>query len=235
MNYLTFLSFLKQSDESFKSLCRRTYIENQKVISVKKESTAIKNLKKIIDAVFKISAKKGFSAMTMRDLSNHTGLSMGAMYTYFKSKDELLNIMLRQGMSMVSRVLESIVKLHAEPELQLEAVIKAHIYLSEKERSWFYFMFMEAKNLTPKDWKAVKNAEYYTEKILVDILQAGAKSGVFHDRNHVITASIIKAMQQEWYLKRWKYSSRDITVDDYSDYVLGFVKSFCWKNNGGQS
>jgi AcrR family transcriptional regulator len=231
---MAFLSFLEQSDESFKSVCRRTYVENQRVISVKKESTAIKNLKKILDAVFYISVKKGFTAMTMRDLSNHTGLSMGAMYAYFKSKDDLLNIILTQGMSMISRVLENIMKLHADPQLQLEAVIKAHIYLSEKERSWFYFMFMEAKKLSPKDLKAVKNAEYYTEKILVDILQAGAKSGVFNDQNHVMTASIIKAMQQEWYLKRWKYSSRDITVDAYTDYVLGFVKSFCWKNNGGQ-
>ena len=40
-------------------------------------------------------------------------------------------------------------------------------------------------------------------------------------------ASIIKAMQQDWYLKRWKYGKRNISVDDYSDYVLEIVDNFC--------
>jgi aminoglycoside phosphotransferase (APT) family kinase protein/AcrR family transcriptional regulator len=234
MNYKAFLSFLEQSDELRESACRRVYIENQEKISIKKERTAIKNLKKILDAVFEISLKKGFSAMTMRELSNQAGLSLGALYPYFKSKDELLNIILKQGMSMVSRVLESVIQLHTHPSLQLEAVIKAHLYLSEKERPWFYFMFMEAKNLKQDQWKAVMDAELYTEKVIVDILQAGAESGVFKDQNHVLTACIIKSMQQEWYLKRWKYVHRNMTVDAYAEYVLGFVKSFCWKNNGEQ-
>ncbi|PAW91698.1 hypothetical protein CKQ79_28945, partial [Klebsiella pneumoniae] len=33
--------------------------------------------------------KKGFSATSVREISTRAGISQGAMYTYFKSKDEL--------------------------------------------------------------------------------------------------------------------------------------------------
>ncbi|KPA14997.1 TetR family transcriptional regulator [Candidatus Magnetomorum sp. HK-1] len=227
MNYEAFLIFLDECDETLESSCRRLYRENQKTIKIKKEKTAVKNLKRILDAVFTITYKKGFAAMTMRDLSQESGLSLGALYPYFKSKEELLNIILRQGMSMVARILEIASQKHKDPVLKLESVIKAHLFLSEKARSWFYFMFMESKNLNPSEWETVLKAEFYTEKVLVEILIYGEASGVFKSQNHQLTASIIKAMQQEWYLKRWKYKRRNITVDEYAEYVLEFVRSFC--------
>jgi hypothetical protein len=33
-------------------------------------------------------------------------------------------------------------------------------------------------------------------------------------------------MQQDWYLKRWKYKSRQVGPDEFSEYVTGFVESF---------
>jgi len=227
MNYEKFLTFLNEHEETLESACRRVYFENQETIMIKKEKTAVKNLKKILDAVFKITYEKGFSAMTMRDLSNESGMSLGALYSYFKSKEELLNIILRQGISMVTRVLELVSQMHNEPVSKLEAVIKAHLFLSEKARSWFYFMFMEAKNLNAQECDTVLKAEYHTEKVIVDILKNGEILGDLKKQNHILTASIIKAMQQEWYLKRWKYAKRKITVDEYADYVIKFVRSFC--------
>jgi len=227
MNYKEFQNFLNENDETIDAVYRLVYLENQETIKIKKEKTAVKNLKRIMDAVFTITFEKGFSAMTMRDLSQESGISLGALYPYFKSKEELLNIILRQGVSLVTRILDKISQQYDEPALQLESVIKAHIFLSEMARPWFYLMFMEAKNLNTPECENVLKAEYQTEKVLVEILQEGELSGIFKKQNHLLTASIIKAMQQEWYLKRWKYSRRTITVDEYANFVLEFVRSFC--------
>jgi len=227
MNYDQFLQFLDAHDETMEAAYRQVYLENHETIKIKKEKTAVKNIKRIMEAVFSITYEKGFSAMTMRDLSQETGMSSGALYPYFKSKEDLLYIIYKQGMSMVKRVLEKISQKNKNPEQKLEAVIKAHIFLSELVRSWFYLMFMEAKNIASSQWETVLKAENYTEAILVDILKSGEISGVFKQQNHLMTASIIKAMQQEWYLKRWKYKKRNISVDEYAEYVIEFVRSFC--------
>ncbi|MBU1170706.1 MAG: TetR/AcrR family transcriptional regulator [Proteobacteria bacterium] len=224
---MTYAEFKQKITETKQTICREVYRENQENIRIKKEKTAIKNFEIIFDAVFKISYTKGFQAMSMRDLSRETGLSMGALYGYFKSKDELLEIIQRQGRSMVKGVLVDCIKTVDNPMEKLSTVIKTHIYLSEMVRPWFFFTFMEARNLCEEELKAAQAMESYTEQILVDILELGETKGVFKPKNHRLTASLIKAMQQDWYLKRWKYKKRNITVDEYADYVISCVTSFC--------
>jgi TetR/AcrR family transcriptional regulator, cholesterol catabolism regulator len=41
-----------------------------------------------------------------------------------------------------------------------------------------------------------------------------------------LTASVIKAMVQDWYLKRSKYAGRKISVDQYARFILQLVESF---------
>lgn len=45
---------------------------------------------KLITAAATCFAEKGFSATSVREISNRAGISQGAMYTYFKSKDDLI-------------------------------------------------------------------------------------------------------------------------------------------------
>lgn len=45
---------------------------------------------KLITAAVACFAEKGFSATSVREISTRAGISQGAMYTYFKSKDELI-------------------------------------------------------------------------------------------------------------------------------------------------
>ena len=224
MNYN---QFKKQYADSGGDISRAVFLKNQGVMRIKKEKTAVTNLNKIFAAVFSITFNKGYQAMSMRDLSLKTGMSLGALYAYFPGKDELLAIMQTQARAMVKGTLEEFSNAHKKPLEKLRAVIKAHIFLSELFRPWFYFTFMEARNLTTEGFDAVKSIEEHTQKILSDILVQGEEIGVFKSGNHDLTACMIKAMQQEWYLKRWKYTKQKISVDQFTDHVLEMVEGFC--------
>lgn len=224
MNYN---QFKKQYTASGGDISRAVFLKNQGVMRIKKEKTAVTNLNKIFAAVFSITFNKGYQAMSMRDLSLKTGMSLGALYAYFPGKDELLAIMQTQARAMVKGTLEEFSRAHKDPLEKLRAVIKAHIFLSELFRPWFYFTFMEARNLTTQGFDAIKSIEEHTQKILSDILVQGEEIGVFKSGNHDLTACMIKAMQQEWYLKRWKYTKQKISVDQFTDHVLEMVEGFC--------
>ncbi|MBW2209311.1 MAG: helix-turn-helix transcriptional regulator [Deltaproteobacteria bacterium] len=60
---------------------------------------------KISEATLSLSNEKGFSAMSMRDLSARAGLSMGALYSYFSNKDELLDMIQQQSLRVAAKVL----------------------------------------------------------------------------------------------------------------------------------
>jgi AcrR family transcriptional regulator len=221
-----FAEFKKRFNTSKHNLCREVFLHNKESIKIKNEKRAVENLYKIFNAVFTLSSKKGFQAMTMRDLSREADLSMGALYGYFKNKEDLLHIIQKQGRGMVKNVLAAFEATSDDPVVKLRSVIKAHIYLSEVARPWFFFTFMEARNLSSDEIKEIQQIEAYTEKVIADILANGEEKGVFKKRDHFLTAGIIKSMQQDWYLKRWKYKSRQIGPDQYSDYVVDFVESF---------
>ncbi len=227
ISHMNYPAFKKTISNYTKDFCNEDFLESRKNIRIKKEGTVVKNLEIIFDATLKISNKKGFQAMTMRDLSAEAGLSMGALYSYFSGKEDLLKMLQSQRRSVTKRILEEYVNHETGIADKLRTAISIHLYLSEAMQPWFYFSYMETKNISgPEQAKAIES-ELYTEKIFEKILIDGEKSGIFLRKNHQLTASIIKAMLQDWYLKRWKYAKRNISVEQYAKYLISIVETFC--------
>jgi AcrR family transcriptional regulator len=151
---------------------------------------------------------------------------MGALYSYFSSKEELLEMLQNQRRLITIRILEERIDREADPARRLQVAILTHLYLSEAMQPWFYFSFMEAKNLSRKEKDLAVASERYTEQIFADLIKEGQHQGLFVKRDPLLTAGIIKAMLQDWYLKRSKYVKRRITVDQYAQFVLQFVEAF---------
>jgi len=223
MNYSDFQQMVKVSKQD---ICREIFAENRKTMRIKKEETAVRNLERIFDATLKISNEKGFQAMSMRDLSRETGLSMGALYAYFAGKEALLEMLQSQGRAVIQRILEERINAESRAVSKLRAAVRTHLHLSEAMQPWFYFSYMEAKNLARAQRDKAVAGELYTEKIFADILEQGQEEGVFESRDHLLVASVIKAMLQDWYLKRWKYAKRGISVDQYATFILKLVEAF---------
>ena len=223
MNYA---EFQKQVSLSKQDICREVFAENRKTIRVKKEGTVVKNLERIFNATLKISNKKGFQAMSMRDLSREANLSMGALYSYFSSKEELLEMLQHQRRTITKRILAEHIEAQPHPIAKLNVAIQSHLYLSEVMQPWFYFAYMETKNLSKKQQQEAIASELYTENIFADILDEGQALGIFLIQDRQLTAGLIKSVLQDWYLKRWKYARRKISVDQYAQFVLEFVQAF---------
>jgi AcrR family transcriptional regulator len=223
---MDFSDFQNKISLSKEDICRKAYRENRNSIRVKKEDTVVKNLERIFSATLRISNRKGFQAMSMRDLSRETRLSLGALYSYFPSKEELLAMLQNQRRTITKQILDECIANEAKPAARLRAAILTHLYLSEAMQPWFYFSYMEAKNLSQKEQDLAVASELYTEGLLADIIEEGKDRGDFRTRDALLTASVIKAMLQDWYLKRSKYAKRRIPVEQYAQFVLQFVDTY---------
>ena len=224
---MNFLEFQKNIQHYRKSNAKEAISENRKDIRVKKEKTVAKNLQRIFEATLKIGNKKGFQAMSMRDLSDETGLSMGALYAYFTSKENLLVMLQRNGRDNFQRILEECIEEEASPLENLKKLIKTHIYMSEALQPWFYFTYMEGKNLKKPERKIAVEHELHSDGIISHVLKQGEDEGVFKPRSHRLTAALIKSMLNDWYLKRWKYAKLEVSVDEFAEYVIEVVEAFC--------
>jgi AcrR family transcriptional regulator len=222
---LRFETFKGLVSLSMEDLCRELFLDNRESIKIKKEGVAVKNLVKILDAALTLSNEKGFAAMSLRDLSAKAGLSMGALYTYFSSKEELLQMIQRQSAVVVQVLLDQIEGIE-DPLSKLKRVIQSHLFLSEVMQPWFYFAYMETKNLAKQEHKKAIEAELATEKLLIDIMKEGRDKGDFKAVNMELAGAVIKAMLQDWYLKRWKYARRNVSVEKYAAFVIDLVETY---------
>jgi len=223
---LDFDVFKNRVNMSKENMSKEFFRENRDRIKIKKEPVAVKNLMKISEATLSLSNEKGFSAMSMRDLSARAGLSMGALYSYFSNKDELLDMIQQQSLRVAARVLVDQLTGIDDPFLKLKQAIYAHLYLSEIMHPWFYFSYMEAKNLTKQVQKKAIGLELFTEKIFIDIIEQGKQDRTFKEVNKELVAAMIKAVLQDWYLKRWKYEMRNISVEQYARFLIDLVESY---------
>ena len=209
-------SFKQELSLSKAEICRELFRENAGLIRIKKEHVAVGNLVRIIDSTLRLANANGFHAMSLRDLSADSGMSLGGLYAYIRNKDDLLHLIQRHGFKLTHRTLLQVTEPVADPRDKLLAAIRTHLYLSELMRAWFYFSYMEAKNLPEKEKREAIEAEVDIESIFCDIIEAGIQAGTFRAVNARLTASILKAMLQDWYLKRGKYRRQEVSVEAYA-------------------
>ncbi|TAL39340.1 MAG: TetR/AcrR family transcriptional regulator [Spirochaetes bacterium] len=223
MNYDEFKTEVLSSAED---VYRQYYRAHRQRIKIKKEDLAVKNYMMLTNTALKLSAEKGFQAMTMRDLAREAGMSMGALYYYFSGKNEILERIHDQGHKFVLEILLKYISLASGPAEKLRTAIRTHLYLSELMRLWFYFFFMETKHLGKKHRQTPMESELWTEGLYVDLLEEGRRAGVYAFDDPDLIGASIKSLLQDWYLKRWKYVQRGVTVEKYTDFVISLIEAY---------
>lgn len=209
-------------------LCRSMLERHADVISVQKPDVAVKKLKIIIAAALKLSNRKGFQAMSLRDLSKESGVSMGGLYAYFDSKTTLLNMILTEVTDAVNDVLGAPpAEVTADPIEHLKWLIEAHIRLTEDMLPWFSFAFMEAKNFPTKERVIAVDSEEGTEAFFSEVTARAIAEGRFRPNITPLLPTLIKPLLQDWYVKRAKFRRRGVTVDAYIAAVQEMVLATC--------
>ncbi len=221
---MSYANFCEDYKPSKKELFTQFYLKFEDKFTVKNKRIAIEKLTKIITATFKLSHNQSFANMSLRELSKETGLSMGGLYAYIQNKQQLALLIHRFLNEFCINILSEVE--HKSKKEPLEKIIKAHIYLSEFMQPWFFFAFMESKNLDKKHRTFATQTELSVESKLAEIVNSGQQQGNYHKNiDAAQVAAMIKPLLHDWYLKRGKYKSRNISVDEYCKDVLFFINS----------
>jgi len=201
-------------------LWRRVFDMHRDKMQIKNAQSSLLNLEKIFSCTFRLANSAGFQAMSLRDLSRETGISMGGLYAYIGSKDDLASVIegvLRQS---IDDVMSDLVQHNLSPVERLKAIIYGDIYMNDIMHHWYYFCYLEAKGLSREQREAAMTLELKFDEHLKDTFRAGLAEGVFQCDDLALLATHITAMLQQWYLKRWKFQLQGTSIDRYSQFVF---------------
>lgn len=213
----TFAEFVEQTPINGSTIWQYVLERNAAKIGVKRAKPARENLEKLVQATFRLANDVGFRAMSLRDLCRETGLSIGGVYGYIDSKDQLAEMIedvVRHAIGEVPRWFAHI----TDPRQRLEAIVRASIYLSESLQPWFYFVYMDSRVLPPEQRKMAKQSELTAQQCISGLLDAVAPMP-----SNALLAAHCLALTQDWYVKRWKYRAAKVEVDAFADSVVALV------------
>lgn len=194
------------------------YHQNKQRLNLKNQRIATTKLATIIPAVFKIARQNSYSGMTLRDLSRETGYSTGGLYKYFNDKEDLFVMIHHALVAMTERVLISVQS--DNPLTSIDHLLIYHLYMSERLKRWFYFVFMEAKHLNKPLLNRFVESEKLLEQALITDINKAVSNHLCHCRSAFLVASVLKATLQEWYLKNHKYQAQNIDLTAYKNHLL---------------
>jgi len=92
----------------------RSQIQNEKIRS---ESTG-----KILEAAFRLMVKDGYESTSISQIAKEAGVSKGLMYNYFRSKEELLNALIKKTIRDGEKIMGNIYS--ENPAVTLENVFR---------------------------------------------------------------------------------------------------------------
>ena len=190
--------------------------------NIKNKNLVSKRRQQIIDAASKLFFEKGFDQTTMREISRASGLTMGSLYDYVRSKDDILVLVYKDVVQRFRVGLgeEENREWAAHPE-NLEGVLRG---IMQK----MYELSKAVQLLYRESWTRRKEVHLQMREIdrqvvdrLKQLLLKGQREGVFEVMNPAATADMILVMVALPALREW--SLANVKADQVIDTVVQFV------------
>ncbi|MEO7027552.1 MAG: TetR/AcrR family transcriptional regulator [Caulobacteraceae bacterium] len=103
----------------------------------KREQTKQANRLAILDAAREVFGELGFEAATVRDIIRRTGLSVGAFYNYYRSKEEVYDALADDGARRFRPILHALAAEAMDFETYLRAAVRAYFdFLASEHANW---------------------------------------------------------------------------------------------------
>jgi AcrR family transcriptional regulator len=149
----------------------------------------------ILRAARSVFAGKGFDAATLDEIAELAEFSKGAIYGYFKNKDELFFSLIEEGLDELSGITRRVVESPASPVEKIRELVHGILRYAEENGEFFCIFTPERSGLTTKRHPEMKKRilPKYAEGIalMTGVMVDGIDSGVLKETDPVFLARIL--------------------------------------------
>ena len=183
-------------------------IKNEELINLRRQE--------LVNAAVKLFVKKGFHKTTVREIAKEFGMSMGALYDYIRTKEDILFLVCDHIFKSVSDKLEASLETEKDPKEKLKDAIRDYFIIIDSIQDYTLLLYQETKSLNRKDRNYVLSAEMELTKIFENIITQGIKEKTFmiDKRTAKIVANNIMVQGQMWSFRRW-VAQKNFSLNNY--------------------
>lgn len=178
----------------------------------------------ILALAAKLFAETGFDNTTMRQIGATAGMQAASLYHYFKTKDDILDAIVRDYLTELPGAYRRIMAETTEPRDVLPAFVELALRGALKNRAVMTILIHERKSLAGRDrFDFVETTFQEIETLWLGVLEAGIAEGIIRaDLNARVALRMMLDLVgsvAQWY----RPNSRRYTLDEVVKTELGFI------------
>jgi TetR/AcrR family transcriptional regulator, cholesterol catabolism regulator len=188
-----------------------TKIKTQELIDDKR--------KDIIKAALSVFKNKGYHKTTVRDIAKAAKVSMGSLYDYISSKDDLLYLFYEVFILTYYQKVVSVTNNIKDPEKKLKVAYKTLLEVGFSLEDEILFGWTEAKNMKKNYLKEILKLENDLINYFKGILDEIKAHGHSKIRDTGLVANFLVYSATFGILRRWSLK-RSYTKEQIIDYLM---------------
>lgn len=171
--------------------------------------------RQLLEAAARLMEREGSEAVSMQALAKEAGVSVGLIYRYFGSKDDILLAVITDVLdAFATEVPAAVEQAGDDPVRRLAAAFTAYCRAIDTHRHAAVLTYRESKHLDEAGRKRIKQLEVETSEPLRATIREGVKAGKLVADDPDLVAYNLLLLAHAWALKHW-YFEQTKTLDSY--------------------
>jgi TetR/AcrR family transcriptional regulator, cholesterol catabolism regulator len=194
---------------------------------VKDNDLVLRRRRQIVDAAVQLFINKGFHKTTTREMAKAAGFSIGTLYEYVTSKEDVLYLVCQAIHQEMEEHLKKRLSQGVNGAQDLEAAIGSYITVCDQMSDHILLIYQETKSLPAESRRFVLEHELRITGVFKDLLRRGVEDfslRPLHPPEMELVAHNIMVLGHMWAFRRWALA-RSFSLEQYiqlqSDYLLG--------------
>lgn len=185
---------------------------------------------KILESAFDVFSEKGFKQASMQDIVEHSGISKGGLYTYYKSKEEIFLAIAEKRFLIRNRLIQEMPITYNGIEKMthyLQSFLERFVDENTRKGMRFTIEFWSLQCKDPGTAELAENRYAKFEKDLEILMRAGIEDGSFREDLDVKSMSylILSNLDGMGFMDSvMGISVTKEAIQSYIDMVIGYMR-----------
>ena len=156
----------------------------------------------IVEAATRLVARQSFARTVVRDIAEEANISVGLVYEYVRSKEDILFLIYEHWARVWGEGLEAAIASGKGPLEQLEAATTFLVKTADKHADVTHLFYRESGHLSDQGLAFAKAAERSMVERLAGVVEEAVSKGVLRpETDALLVATTLVMLSHAWVLK----------------------------------
>jgi len=154
--------------------------------------------KQIFEGAVRVFAEKGYHSATVQEVAEAAGLAKGTVYEYVKTKEDILILVMEEGLAMIFEAVEKSLKKETDPVSRIKALIQVMLKVLNKYKKVMQVVEHEIKGLSGSAYVKFQGLKRGYLCVVEEILEDGVREKKFKPMDTLLCAELLGHLCVFW-------------------------------------